>query len=183
MRLITGLISSLLVLASPAIGREYQQLSGTAPDGTRFYEDSLVIRASPKQLWNAFTDANAYRRWAAPVSSVDFRIGGTIEASYDPDGHLGDPQNIKNEFIAYIPGRLLVFRNVQAPSRLPGREVYGDTIKTLEFTPLDATHTRVTVSGVGFGKGASSDQLYAFFSAGDGEMLTTLKRAMEASGR
>jgi len=183
MRLITGLMSSLLVVATPAVGHEYEQSSGTAPDGTRFYQDSLVIRAPAKALWNGFTETSAYRNWAAPVSSVDFRIGGTIEASYDPKGHLGDPDNIKNEFIAYIPGRLLVFRNVQAPGQLPGREAYGHTVKTVEFTPVDSTHTRVTVSGVGFGKGTSYDQLYAFFSEGDGEMLTTLKRAMERSKR
>ena len=183
MRLITAFMSSLLLLGSRAIAHEYQQVSGTAADGTRFYQDSVLVHAPSQKLWKAFTDTAAYRRWAAPVSSVDFRIGGNIEASYDPKGHLGDPQNIKNEFVAYVPDRLLVFRNVQAPQQLPGREAYGHTIKTLEFAPVDASHTRVTISGVGFGKGTAYDQLYAFFSEGDGEMLLTLKRAMERSTR
>ena len=33
---------------------------GVAADGTRFYEDSLVIEAPPKALWAAFTDTDAY---------------------------------------------------------------------------------------------------------------------------
>jgi uncharacterized protein YndB with AHSA1/START domain len=152
---------------------------GVAGDGTRFYEDSLVIHAPVKTLWAAFTDGAAYRRWSVPVAAIDFRLGGMVEASYDPKGHLGGPQNIKNMFIAYIPDRLLVFRNVQAPEMLPGRDDYGKTVKTIEFQPVGPGETRVTVSGVGFAAGKGFDQLYAFFSEGDGEMLTTLKKAME----
>jgi uncharacterized protein YndB with AHSA1/START domain len=164
--------------AKPAFG----QVKGTARDGTRFYEASIVIKAPAAKLWAAFTDEDAYRKWAGvPVSTIDFRLGGVIEASYDPKGRLGDPQNIKNMFIAYIPGRLLVFRNVQAPDGLPGKDDYGKTAKTLEFQPLGPGETRVTISGMGFGEGAGFDRLYAFFSNGDGQMLVSLKKAMEAA--
>ena len=151
----------------------------TASDGTRYYQDSIVVAAPAAKLWEAFTVTDAYRKWAAPVSAVDFRLGGVIEASYDPNGHLGDPDNIKNMIVGYVPGRSLSFRNVQAPKLLPGGEVYGQTVKTLSFEPLDAGHTRVTVTGVGFAQGAAYDKLYAFFSAGDAEMLKTLKTTME----
>lgn len=157
----------------------FEQVKGTAGDGTRFYEDSLVINAPAARLWAAFTDINVYRQWAVPVSAIDFRIGGAIEASYDPKGHIGDPQNIRNAFIAYIPGRLLVFQNVQAPDLLPGKADYGKTVKTVEFASLGPNQTRVTVSGMGFANGAGFDQLYAFFSQGDGQMLVSLKKAME----
>jgi uncharacterized protein YndB with AHSA1/START domain len=167
------------VCAAPASARDFEQVVGKAADGTRYYQDSLVIKAPVARLWGAFTDTAQYRAWGAKVSAIDFRIGGAIEASYDPAGHLGDPQNIKNQIIAYIPDRLLVFRNVQAPDRLPGKRAYGDTVKTLEFTALSPDTTRVTVSGMGFGQGADFDALYAFFSDGDGQMLTILKRAME----
>ena len=165
--------------AVPANAADFEQVVGKAADGTRYYQDSLVIKAPVARLWAAFTDTAQYRTWGAKVSAIDFRIGGMVEASYDPAGHLGDPQNIKNQIIAYIPKRLLVFRNVQAPDQLPGRRAYGDTVKTLEFTALSPDATRVTVSGMGFGQGADFDALYAFFSGGDGEMLTVLKRAME----
>jgi uncharacterized protein YndB with AHSA1/START domain len=155
------------------------RVEGRAADGTRFYQDSLVIEAPASALWAAFTDTEAYRRWAVPVAQIDFRLGGVIEASYDPTGHLGDPQNIKNAFVAYIPGKLLVFRNVQAPSGLPGGEVYGQTIKLLEFETLAAARTRVTVSGIGFADGAAFDKLYAFFSVGDAKMLSNLQKALE----
>ena len=104
-----------MALPDPAVPA-FEQVKGTAGDGTRFYEDSLVIEAPAAKLWAAFTDINVYRQWAVPVSAIDFRLGGAIEASYDPKGHIGDPQNIRNAFIAYIPGRLLVFQMSRRPT-------------------------------------------------------------------
>ncbi|MBA3895646.1 MAG: SRPBCC domain-containing protein [Sphingomonadaceae bacterium] len=170
------ILNSGFASATPA---DAELVDGVAPDGSRYYQDSLVIHAPAHRLWSAFTDTTVYRSWTVPVAAVDFRLGGMIEASYDPAGHLGDPQNIKNAVIAYVPDRLLVFRNVQAPARLPGGEVYGQTIKTIEFRALDAPTTEVTLSGVGFAKGAASDRLYAFFSTGDKGVLTALRSAFE----
>jgi len=172
-------IFTMFVSAAATAQTMPTKIEGRAADGTRFYQDSLVIEAPATALWAAFTDTDAYRKWAVPVAQVDFRLGGVIEASYDPNGHLGDPQNIKNAFVAYIPGRVLVFKNVQAPSGLPGGEVYGQTIKTLEFEALGATRTRVTISGIGFAEGAAFDKLYAFFSTGDAHMLSALQKALE----
>ena len=176
---LAALITAILTAgAASAATPQVHQVTGVAADGTRYYEDSIVIDAPAHGLWTAFTDGDAYRKWATPVAAVDFRIGGAIEASYDPRGHLGDPQNVKNAFVAYIPDRLLVFRNIQAPEGLPGREAYPKTIKTLEFEALGPSRTRVTVSGIGFGAGADFDQLNGFFSRGDAGMLASLKTAM-----
>ena len=166
--------------AQPPFG----QVRGTAADGARFYEDSIVIKAPVKKLWAAFTDQDSYRTWSGvPVAAIDFRLGGVIEANYNPNGHLGDPQDIQNMFIAYVPERLLVFRNVQAPDGLPGKAEYAKTAKTIEFQALGPNETRVTVSGMGFGAGEGFDRLYRFFAQGDGEMLVALKRGMEATGK
>jgi uncharacterized protein YndB with AHSA1/START domain len=168
-----------IALAGQALAADVTAVQGKAADGTRFYEDSIVIKAPVAKLWRAFTDGKAYQAWAAPVSAVDFRLGGAIEASYDPKGHLGDPDNIKNAFIAYVPERLLVFQNVQAPHMLPGREAYAKTVKVVEFDALGADETKVTISGVGFGEGVDFDRLYGFFASGDGQLLKVLKTAFD----
>lgn len=168
----------LACAAAPASAQPgVRTVEAVARDGSRYYEDSLVIAAPAAKLWAAFTDEAEFRRWSAPVSAVDFRLGGAIEASYDPKGRLGDPDNIRNAFIAYLPEHLLVFRNVQAPALLPGGEVYGRTVKILEFEPLGPAATRVTVSGVGFGPGTAFDKLYHFFLRGDAAMLASLSKA------
>lgn len=170
----------LLATAAPAQQPAVQQKTGTATDGTRYYEDSLVIHAPAHRLFQAFTDATTYKGWSGvPIAAIDFRVDGAVEAAYDPGGRIGDPQNVKNALVAYVPDRLLAYRNVQAPDALPGKADYPRTAKTLEFDAIDATTTRVTVSGVGFGTGDGFDKLYAFFSGGDAAMLVQLKTAME----
>ncbi len=178
-----ALLTLFLLAAAPAQAapETVKTVEGRAADGARYYEDSLVIHAPAVVLWTAFTDTETFRRWSAPISAIDFRLGGAIEASYDPKGKLGDPQNIKNAFIAYLPGRLLVFRNVQAPAGLPGGEVYGQTVKIIQFEPLAPDDTRVTISGIGFGDGPAFDPLYRFFVGGDGEMLKALRTAFETT--
>ena len=170
----------LLAAAAQAQQPAVQQKAGTAADGTRYYEDSLVIHAPAHRLFEAFTDAATYKSWSGvPIAAIDFRVDGAVEAAYDPSGRIGDPQNVKNALVAYVPDRLLAYRNVQAPDMLPGKADYPKTAKTVEFDAIDADTTRVTVSGVGFGLGEGFDKLYAFFSGGDAAMLVQLKKAME----
>jgi hypothetical protein len=107
------------------------------------------------------------------------RVGGHIEASYDPKGHIGDPQNVRHQILAYVPLRLVVFRNVQAPSRLPGGSVYGQTRIVVGYEDLGGGDTRVTVSGVGYGQGPEFDRLYGFFHEDNAEMLASMKAAFE----
>jgi len=181
MRTVSLALALLLATAAQAQPPAVQQKTGTAADGTRFYEDSLVIHAPAHRLFQAFTDAAAYKSWSGvPIAAIDFRIDGAVEAAYDPAGRLGDPQNVKNQLVAYVPDRLLAYRNVQAPDALPGHADYGKTAKTVELEAIDPTTTRVTVSGVGFGTGDGFDKLYAFFSGGDAAMLVQLRTAMEA---
>lgn len=169
--------AALFACAMPCTAAPVEKIEGRAVDGTRFYEDSLVIAAQPATLFRAFSDAAEFRKWAAPVSAVDFRLGGMIEASYDPAGHIGDAENIRQAIVAYVPDRLIVFRNVQAPAGLPGRAAYPQTVKVLEFADRGDGTTRVTISGIGFGSGADFDKLYAFFQPGDGAVLKALDAA------
>jgi len=168
---------ALLACASPGVAAPVEMVQGHAPDGTRFYEDSLVIAASPAALFRGFSDPAEFRKWAAPISAVDFRLGGIVEASYDPAGHIGGSDNIRQAIIAYVPDRLIVFRNVQAPSGLPGRDVYPQTVKVIEFADRGDGTTCVTISGIGFGSGRDFDKLYAFFQPGDGAVLKALDAA------
>ena len=110
-----------------------------------------------------------------PVAKVEFRVGGYIEASYDPDAKFGDPGNIKNQIVAYVPDRLLVIHNVQAPPGFADPELFQRTVTMIEFITLDAQHTRVTITNAGYGSGDRFDTLYRHFEWGDAYTLQELK--------
>ncbi len=149
-------------------------------DGARTLQEATVIAAPVAVLWKAFSDTAEFKRWNAPVAAIDFRVGGTLEASYDPKAALGARDNIKHRIVTFLPQRLIVFQNIQAPRALPDGALFQQTVTVIEYQPLGPARTRVTVSSTGWGAGPGFDRLYRFFQAGNAELLETMKKTYEA---
>ena len=149
--------------------------SSVDPTGARLLQDTVRIKATPAVVWKALTDQAAYRAWAAPVSFIDFRVGGSVEVSFDPKGKPGDPANLKQKITAYVPQRLITFQNQPSPVGPPGHEVYPQLAIVLELKPVGAGETEVVLSQVGYGPGKAFDALYGFFKGHNPEYLADLK--------
>ena len=149
--------------------------------GARLLSDVVRIHAPASVVWRALTDQATYRRWVAPASFIDLRIGGSVEVSFARDGKAGDPGNLKQMITAYVPERLLVFRNVTNPG-VPGGAVYGDLAIVMQITPSSDGTTEVSLQQVGYGQGKDFDALYAFFSAHNPDYLRSLKAFVEGGG-
>jgi uncharacterized protein YndB with AHSA1/START domain len=166
--------------AQPAKAPDVVDSSYVTADGARNLQQSIVIAAPVAALWQAFVDPAQFKRWSSPVAAIDFRVGGTIEASYDPAKAIGDPDNIKNRIITFIPERLLVLQNVQAPHDLPHAEAFQRTVTVVQYEPLGPNRTRVTISSTGWATDPDSARLYAFFQGGNAEELKKMKQVYEA---
>jgi uncharacterized protein YndB with AHSA1/START domain len=176
-----------LALVTPAIAadkkspswRDYPGVANTSfvePGGDRVLELSAIVPASAHDAFVAFTTSKGFASWATAVAWVDLRVGGEIEASYEPKAKRGDPDNIRNRIDAYIPDRLLVIHNVQAPRILPGREAFAQTATVVSFEPLGPRSTRVTVTNVGYRPGADFDAVYKHFEWGNAYTLDALAK-------
>jgi len=75
--------------------KEVANTSYTEPSGERSIQLSIDVPASPHDIFAAFATSHGFSSWAVPIAKVDFRIGVYIEASYDPNAKIGDPDNIK----------------------------------------------------------------------------------------
>ncbi len=179
-----SLVALALLLAAPAAAQPQHPLakyphveesSFKAPDGSRTLEESVVIDAPVAALWRAYVDPAEFARWNAPVAAIDLRVGGMIEASYDAKSRIGDPNNIKNQIITYLPERLLVLQNVQAPKTFPHPEVFQRRVTVVGYTPLGPGRTRVTIAVTGWDATAADDLLYGFFRSGDAELLEKMR--------
>ncbi|HEX3367032.1 SRPBCC domain-containing protein [Phenylobacterium sp.] len=147
--------------------------------GARLLQDTVRIHAPSAVVWTALTDQAAYRGWAAPVSFIDFRIGGAVEVAFDPKGKQGDPTNLKQQITAYVPGRLIAFRNRPSTVGPPGFAVYPQLAIVIELKPLAGGDTEVALSQVGYGQGKDFDALYGFFKSHNPEYLADLKAFCE----
>ena len=169
-----------LLLAGPAVAASgYPNVADASTETAqqRVMRLSAVIAAPRATLWRSLTDAGELQRWNTPVAFVDLRPGGVMETSYDAKAQRGDPQNIKNEFVAVDPQRSVSFRNVQAPAGLPGRERFGHMVTTVTFEDAGAGATRVTLWQVGYGGGAQDKPLWDFFHSGNAYVLAAMDHA------
>jgi uncharacterized protein YndB with AHSA1/START domain len=148
-------------------------------NGDRTLQLAVVVPASAKDAFAAFATTEGWKTWAVPFAVGDARVGAVMETAYRLDAKAGDRTNIKNEFIARLPGRLLVFRNVQAPPDFRHADLFAKVVSIVEFEPLGPASTRVVMSGVGYGAGPGYDELYRMFLGGNAWSLTKLKQRFE----
>lgn len=151
--------------------------SHVAPDGSRVLQQSITVPAGAADVWKAFTTSEGFASWAAPVAFVDFRLGGVIETTYDPQGKIGAPGNIRNEIVAFVPGKMLAIRNTQAPPVTAFDVPTFQSLHTVIFLePAGTSATRVTIVQPGYGAGEKLDGVYTHFARGNAWSLQQLAK-------
>lgn len=179
--LASALAFAFVPVASAALPEGVTETSFVTASGERVLELSIEVPAGAAEVWDAWTSAAGFTAWAAPFAHVDFRVGGAIESSYDPKAKPGDPGNIRNEFVALVPQRVFVIRNVQAPPKTPfDAATFAKTTTAVMLTPLGDKRTRVTVTNSGYGSGEPWDGVYAFFQQGNAWTLAQLRKRFES---
>jgi uncharacterized protein YndB with AHSA1/START domain len=148
-------------------------------DGHRVQQLELTVEASPAKVWWALTTSEGFESWAAPVAHVTLGNDGMIEASYLMTARIGDPDNIRNRIVAYVPEHLLVLRNEHAPKNIPfSADAFSHICTVIELQDLGGGQTRVIESGVGYGEGKDFDSVYAHFRAGNAQEFDLLAKSL-----
>jgi len=175
-----GLVCAFAATAAGAQSTKVESSSFIAPDGTRTLQQSIVLPATLADVWAAFTTTEGFITWAAPVAQVDFRLGGIMESSFQLDGSIGAAANIKNEIVAFVPQRMLAFRNRQAPPDAPFDAPTLQSLHTVAFFEvIGERSTRVTLAQPGYKSGALYDGVYKHFEEGNAWSLQALKFRFE----
>lgn len=139
----------------------------------------FMAPAAASEVWRLIATTEGWRSWAAPVAAVDLRAGGFIETSYNPAARIGDAGNIRNRVLAFTPERLLVIQIAHAPPGFPHAELARELTTAIELEPVDATHTRVRFTMMGYREAPGFEALYAFFDRGNAFTLTKLRERIE----
>ena len=143
--------------------------------GQKALQLAMDIPAPPHAVFEAFATSEGFKSWAVAVARVDLRTGGSIESSYNPKAQIGDPNNIKNQIVTFIPDQLLVIRNIQAPEGFAGKGEFQKTVTVIEFVPI-AEGTRVRLTNTGYGDNAEAKTVYGHFEWGNAYTLAELKK-------
>jgi uncharacterized protein YndB with AHSA1/START domain len=162
--------------------RDFPGVSNTSyvdAAGQKALQLSMDIPAPPHAVFEAFATSEGFRSWAVAVARIDLRTGGEIESSYDPKAKIGDPDNIKNQIVTFIPDHLLVIRNIQAPTGFAGQGEFQKTVTVVEFNPIAGGATRVRLTNTGYGASPEAQTVYGHFEWGNAYTLAELKKRFE----
>jgi uncharacterized protein YndB with AHSA1/START domain len=176
------LLSASQLLAEPA--KDYPRVDDTSytePNGNRVIRLAIDIAAPAEDVWRAFTTAEGWKSFAVAFASVDMQVGGLIETSYNPKAQVGDPDNIKNEIVAYAPGRILAIRCVQAPRNFAHKQEFFGTSTLIEVVPLKKRKTQVVITAAGYRVGQAYDDLFKMFRWGNAYTLEKLRQSFEGA--
>jgi uncharacterized protein YndB with AHSA1/START domain len=128
---------------------------------------TAIINAPVEKVWDAFASTNGLRSWIAPNADFDLRIGGKMRVNYHPDGVLGDANTIENTILSFEPLRMLSLRATRAPAGFPFANAIKGTWSVMYFERQGKSHTRLTISGLGYTDDAESQQMRSFFDWGN----------------
>jgi uncharacterized protein YndB with AHSA1/START domain len=181
MRLLV-IFAAVLAMAGTAFAQTapaVETCSRTEPSGDRTLCHSIVVEAPAAEVWRLWSTTEGLASWVAPVVAIDLRVGGDWEASYNPQARIGEAGNIRNRVVAFVPERLLVIQIADSPRGFAHEDLARELTTAIELEPIDAEHTRVRVSMLGFGETEGFEQLRQMFDAGNAYTLRKLAERIE----
>jgi len=179
MKTIFGFAVLALCVSQSAYASPVKDTSFKDANGHDVQQLETTIVAPVAKVWWALTTSEGFQTWAAPVAHVDLGNDGMIEASYRTTAKIGDPDNIRNRIVAYVPEHLLVLHNEHAPKNAPfSAEAFGKVRTVIELQDLGGGNTRVIETSVGYDDSAASQNVYKHFRSGNAEEFELLAKSL-----
>lgn len=139
--------------------------------------------ASVEELWDAFTTAEGYTAWAAPVAEVDLRTGGTIRSHYTPGAAVGDEGTVTLHLLQVVPHRLLLMQAEPAPNWPASMQEDSDRLMNLVlFEPTADGGSKVISYGLGYRDNEEYRGLLGFFDQANQALYGKLAEYLEGDG-
>lgn len=140
----------------------------------------IIIEASQKELFEAWTTKSGLESFLAPNCNIDLKPNGRFEILFDPsqeDGKKGSEDCI---VMAYQNYNMFSFSWNSPPSIPSIREQKTSVI--VRFCKINESKTKVVLIHSGWGEGEDWDKSYNYFIAAWGNIvLPRLKYSFENS--
>lgn len=173
--------------ARPTIERPPNDIAScvvkTANGGSCLVEE-LWIDAPVKAVWKAYSTAEGWRAWAAPVAEVEPVIGGKIRTNYKKGSKIGDPGTNTLHVLAVVPERLLTLR-AETQERWPEvmKKDASKMSNVIVFDSFGPKLTRIRSYGCGYRKSPEYKRLLGFFATANRGLYGKLKAYLEKGKR
>lgn len=158
----------ILILAGISANAQVNNTSYTTSNGEKVLQLSVVVPVDVQTAWKLFTTDDGLKKWIAPVAHIEYMSGGNITTNYDSSKPLDDPSSIRLPIINYLENEFITLKvNLNGNFPESCRKSDQNLQEIVQLKPVDAGHTRIISSMIGWGKGADWDKTYAFFEKGN----------------
>ncbi|WP_284126457.1 SRPBCC family protein [Parerythrobacter aestuarii] len=152
-------------------------------DGTRTLVHEGVIDAPVPAVWAALATPEGWKLWGPKEAWLDFRLGGSIETSYNAGAKPGDAQNIRHRILAYVPEQMIALQVAKVPEGAFKEGLLDGMWSVYELEPVGDSQTRLRVIGIGYKSDPDSSQLLEFFKGGNTYSMQMLEQNIKAAGQ
>ena len=142
--------------------------SYTNQSGEKILRLELILPLNLTESWKLFTTDENLKKWIAPVAHIELKAGGYILTNYDKSKKLSDSSSIKLPITSFIDNELIVLKvilNNNFPKSV--RDSDENLQEVIQFVKIDANHTKIVSSMIGWGTGTDWDKTYNFFIKGN----------------
>ncbi len=148
----------------------------------RTLEKQVLLKASPKEVWNRWTTPDGLGSFFSKHTNIDFRIGGAYELYFDMNAPVGKRGGEGCEILTYAPYELLAF-TWNAPPSIPRlRDANARTHVILQIKAQTDGYTQLTLSQIGIGDGEDWDAYYTYFDRAWSNVLKSLAASFDSAG-
>jgi hypothetical protein len=166
----------LLVMSAPVAGAELVSVTrNQEADGIHSLVHMIVVDAPLADVWIAISSVEGWKSWAVPAAWTPQGAPDILETSYTPSAGPDDPSTIKQQILARIPPRLMVFRTIKAPAGFPDFATFSKVTNVFELEPVGPARTRVRLTGTGYADTESGRRLLGLFEQGNRVSLESLR--------
>ena len=171
-----GLSAALLLMiaAAPAAAQQVDISVTTAADGARTLAHEIIIPAPLAEVWEAVSTPEGWRTWAVPLARAVPGAPDRFETGYDPAAEPASAATIEQMWVERAAPNRVTFRTTRTPQGFPHAETYLRVTSSFTLNPVNATATRVRLTGSGYAAGPAGDTLIAFFREGNRTSLQQL---------
>jgi uncharacterized protein YndB with AHSA1/START domain len=139
----------------------------------------FTVRSPIEEVWKAYTTKKGYESWAVPKAEFDFRVGGTIQTNYNPEGYIGDSTTILTHVINYVPRKMITLQ-AEITENFPEfmKEEAKNFFNVIYFQDLNGM-TKVESYGIGYKNNDKYLRLLNFFIPANEQTLRKLIELLE----
>lgn len=121
-----------------------------------------------EEVWEAYTTKEGWEGAFVSKAEVDWKVGGLIKTTYDPNATIGDSTTIYLTIVNYVPKRLITLQaNISDNFKVFTDEEAKDLYNVVQFEKLSENKTKVISYGIGYKNNEKFRGLMKFFIQGN----------------